>query len=124
MPEPEDSFVPTSGQMQRDIAYWQTSVWGHLTPESGEWKLAEEVQEFFAAELLSDKMLEAADIMIVLYGWAARVGFDLDTAVRAKFHKAQLKYPAGNPDNAPPDKREKVVDFSNWNRSYLSDCGE
>jgi hypothetical protein len=81
---PEHIFL---NLLQDAIASWQTKTFGELPPEAYLPKLVEEVRELIDNPRSLD---EAADILILLLGWASAAGYSIDDLCKAAQRKHSI----------------------------------
>lgn len=79
----------------------------------------EEFVEFEGSSSKENLLKELADLIYVVYGYAATYGLDLDEAVR-RVHKSNMSKLG---DDGKPIKREdgKVMKSENYEKPYLGD---
>jgi len=71
-------------ETQATINRWQAEQFPDATEEGILDHLREEFNEFLGSATQAETMVEAADLVILLYAWAGKVGGDLHAAVDAK----------------------------------------
>lgn len=74
-------------ETQQSINEWQLKHFPTATLEGIKKHIAEEHHEFQTAETNMEALVEAADIVILLYDWAQRNGFDLHAAIDFKMER-------------------------------------
>ncbi len=76
--------IAPSRETQASINAWHQEHFPNATLEGVLGHLREEFHEFLDAQTLAESAIEAADLVIILYSWAALNGVDLHAAIDAK----------------------------------------